>query len=445
MTLCTYLPSWVARGIASALATVFLIVQFGCATRPPSVDLHWQLRNEVTALIPARLQTELSLVPFAVGRPSGALEGAGMGFVGCLQGWGGHCSGSMCGAALLIILGVAVTCSAVGAVAGAIQATPADEAGTMVDAIDEVTRQLASHLNLTRKVLARAGEVDGLTVALVDEEELAWMEEPDRWRAVQSRGFVNALEVGVTEIEFIGGSGSDPELVLHMVARARLIDLATGKEKYREEFHSAASSRRYSQWAANQGALMKSAVEQGLESLGADIGTKLFEQVALPFPSGAGALPWSDEFGCCWLCPQSPPHDLSHKPWKGLVEVKYLPVSSWQPELVWESFPRAGQEAGLREVSGKEAPEVRYDLRIWEVYNQKPGPLVYERQGLNAPRHRLEAPLKQGYRYFWSFRACFDAEQGELCTPWAFSSVPARSSCELPSIPAENYYRFVVP
>ena len=39
MTLCTYLPRWAARGIASAVATVFLIVQFGCATRPPSVDL----------------------------------------------------------------------------------------------------------------------------------------------------------------------------------------------------------------------------------------------------------------------------------------------------------------------------------------------------------------------------------------------------------------------
>jgi len=100
----------VFRGIAFTVAAAFLLGQIGCATRPPSVDLHWQLRNEVTALVPARLQTELSLEPFAVGRPSGALEGAGMGFVGCLQGWGGHCSGSMCGAALLIILGVAVTC-----------------------------------------------------------------------------------------------------------------------------------------------------------------------------------------------------------------------------------------------------------------------------------------------------------------------------------------------
>ncbi|NJC88281.1 MAG: hypothetical protein FIB02_07075 [Desulfuromonas sp.] len=309
----------------------------------------------------------------------------------------------------------------------------------------QVAQQLARHLDMTRKVLTRADEIEGLTVTLVDEANLTRMEDADRWQTLQVRGFAKALEIGVTEIEFIGGSGSDPELALHMVARARLVDLATGEEKYRQSFNYGESPRRYSQWAANQGELMKSAVERGLAALGADIVTKLFEQVALPFPSGIEAAPWSDEYGCCWLCPLSPPHDLAYSWRSGFIEGKYLPVSSRQPELAWERFPRADQEAGLREVCEQEIPEVRYDLRIWEVYNHKPGTLAYERKGLIEPRHRLETPLKSGYRYFWSFRACFAAERGGLCTPWAFSSVPSPPfTCELSSIPVRNYYRFVV-
>lgn len=422
-----------------------LLVQFGCATRPPSPDLHYQLRNEVTALIPARLETELSLKPFAVGRPSGALEGAGQGFVSCLQGFGsGSCSGEVCGAVLLLILGIAVTCSAVGAVVGAIQATPADEAGAMTGSMAQVTQQLASHLTLTRQVLSRAGNVEGLTVELVDEESLAWTDEPQRWQILRARGFVNALEIGVTEIEFAGGSGGDPELVLHMIARARLIELESGTEKYREDFTFSTPPRHFSKWAANQGEVMRAAVREGLETLSVNIASRLFEQVALPMPSGDAALPWSDEFGCCWLCPQAPAHKISHAFWEGPAKVKYSLVSTRQPQLAWEAFPREGQKAGLYEMTGGTLPPVRYDLRIWEVRGTRPGALVYERRGLAVPSHRVETPLMPGYRYYWSFRACFDAGRGEVCTPWACSSVPA-TSCELPTIPDENYYRFQVP
>ena len=60
-------------------------------------------------------------------------------------------------------------------------------------------------------------------------------------------------------------------------------------------------------------------------------------------------------------------------------------------------------------------------------------------------RHRVEVALKPQWRYYWSMRACFDAGAGRVCTPWAWSLVPAGMSCEAPAIPAANYYRFRTP
>lgn len=79
----------------------FLLGPFGYVSRPLSLDLHWQLRNEVTALVPARLETAISLEPFAVGRPSGVLGGAGVGFASCLQG----CSDCYTGARYYLLSG----------------------------------------------------------------------------------------------------------------------------------------------------------------------------------------------------------------------------------------------------------------------------------------------------------------------------------------------------
>jgi hypothetical protein len=424
------------------------MAQYGCATHPPSADLHWQLHTEVTALIPAQLKTELSIEPYASNRPAGALKGAGQGAMSMLDAMGNsslHCEGWPCGFVLLMMLAIVVTAAGVGAVVGAVKATPAEKTDHLGSAIDQLTRKLVTHLDLAQRVSRAAGQVEGLTIELVDDEELVWMEEKNRWEALSRTGFVNALEIGVTDLEFLGGSGNDPELSLRMTAKARLIHLASKDEIYSEEFYYTAPQRRFSQWAANQGDMIRRAVEQGLTRLSEDISNRLFEQTELPIPSGLSALPWSDKFGCCWLCPKSPAHDLSHKFWKGTIEINDRVVSSQQPELSWEDFPRPDQAAGLLEFTEGIVPEVRYDLRIWERRQGDLGPLVYERRGLSESKHRLQDQLRSGGKYFWSFRACFSVEKGKVCTPWAFSSVPAVPSCEIPSVPVTNYFRFNVP
>lgn len=423
------------RCIALFLAAISI---FGCVAKPPPLDLHEQLRHQLVALVPARFETEMVSAPYAAGRTVGALKGAGTGFEACLGGLGhGSCSGQGCGAALLILLAVAVTCSAVGAVSGAITATPGETSREIAVTADSALSHLSAHLDLTRSVLAKLGSQKDLKVALA-EESAPSVDDETRWKALQDRGFSTVLEIGVTRIAFVGGSGADPELSLEMLASVRVVDLSSGDEHYRQEFRHLGPTRRYAQWVAGDGVAMRSAVDEGLAIFAGQIADRLFEQVDLGLSSGTWAFPGTERFGCCWLCPLSPPNDYSF--WER--QLRYPLVTSLQPTLSWESFPVPGQQEEMQNKWGEKAEYVTYDLRIWEVRSGDRGDLAYERRGLPAPTHRLESPLRRNWRYFWSFRACFVAGQGAVCTPWAYSLVPAAASCELPTTPATNYYRF---
>ncbi len=437
--LLPYLPR-PSRLLALAVVLVYLVVQSGCApARAPSPQLHDQLRHEVVALLPATLITELEAMPLVGGRGEGALKGAGEGFVGCLGSFNGSCSGEVCGAMLLVMLAFAVTCSAVGAVAGAVTSTPAAETRAMAAATDRAFAGLNAHLDLTRRMLAHIAQLDGVTVELVGREPERLATEEALFTDLAARGLTTALELGVTRIAFAGGKGRDPELALEMKAVARVLELPGGKERYRQEFVHRGPARRYSAWAYGDGTVMRRAVDDGLAALAAQMTQRLFEQVDLGIPSGTWTLPGSGRHGCCWLCPVAPPSDYSF--WG--KKLRYLRVDSLQPELAWEAFPTPDQAAALATQPDGVPQAVRYDLRIWEARGDRPGALVYERLGLPQPVHRLESPLKPQWRYLWSFRACFDSVRGARCTPWAWSLVPsAGATCESPAIPPTNYFRF---
>lgn len=439
MNVCAQLHRLATQAIATSVAVVFLLVQFGCVAKPPSLELHYQLRNQVVALLPAQLETELVSAPFAGTRTTGALKGAEEGFVGCLEGFAhGSCSGDVCGAVLLVLLAVAVTCSAIGAVAGAARATPEATARQLTTTVDSAFSGLGAHLDLTRRVLAEISGIEGVTAELVSGEGTAPHDERGRWQTLAARGFTKALEIGVTRIAFSGGRGSDPELALQMQSVVKVVDLPDGTERYRQVFKYHGPVHRYSRWVQLDGMEMRRAVDVGLETLAGQVTTRLFEQVDLGIPSGTWTLPGSERFSCCWLCPLSPPLDYSF--WG--KRLNYPQVDSLQPTLSWEALPARAQAGALDQHHGGGLTSVHYELRVWEVRAGQPGPLVYERRALPQPHHRLESPLKPRRDYFWSFRACFDAAQGVTCTPWAWSLAPAGGSCEEPEIPAQNYYRF---
>lgn len=121
-------------------------------------------------------------------------------------------------------------------------------------------------------------------------------------------------------------------------------------------------------------------------------------------------------------------------------------VPSRSLEFEWEAFPRAGDLKAIQESTGKTISDVTYELRVWEADPKfpetfrpwdnvaEPGPLVYTREGLLTPRHKMSAPLKWRTKYFWSVRARFLLDGHPRVTSWGVLGTP--------SAEAVSYYRF---
>jgi hypothetical protein len=85
---------------------------------------------------------------------------------------------------------------------------------------------------------------------------------------------------------------------------------------------------------------------------------------------------------------------------------------------------------------------VRYDLMVAREYLGQPAQVVYRREGLAAPAHRLETALQPQARYFWSVRATFDLDGRRRVTAW--SSVAAQRGA-IPTLPNAQMFRFRTP
>lgn len=137
----------------------------------------------------------------------------------------------------------------------------------------------------------------------------------------------------------------------------------------------------------------------------------------------------------------------------------FFEVDSLQPTFRWESFPRPQDlrkdENGLL---GR-FQNVTYDLKIWraqasfspkasttrQTFPEPSHKLIYYRQGLAEPVHKIEKPLAPLTRYIWSVRARFEVDGGTRVIPWAaiWRSRIAQRSSVVPHHP--TYYRFKTP
>jgi hypothetical protein len=430
-----------SRWLAGALVGAMLLPA-GCAQpRPPPLELHLALQQQSVAVVPAAFPVVDRVELFAKSRPAGALFGAGRGAVeglGMLA--GSSCEGEVCGAALVLALAVAVVAGGtVGAVTGALQATPHEEAERIEATVERSVDEFPAHLDLARRVVEAAAE-RAPGVRLEPAPAAAEGDAARGYAPLRARGFGRVLEVGVRRIEFGGGRGSDPELALEIEASARLFEAETGAVAYAREFQHTGAARRFSAWTRGGGAEMRRALAQGLAALADDIANAIFVQTDLGISSGSWAFPGTHRYGTCWLTPRSPPNDY------GFLSqaLEYPVVASLQPTFEWDPFPDARQRAQLRRKIGREIGAVRYELRIWNVRGDERADLVYERRDLPHAAHRLEQPLSPRRRYFWSIRACFTADGAGACTPWASSLLPSRGgrTCESPDIPAWNHFRF---
>lgn len=138
--------------------------------------------------------------------------------------------------------------------------------------------------------------------------------------------------------------------------------------------------------------------------------------------------------------------------WPQEQQQVFTRVPSRSFEFEWEAFPRAGDLQAIQKSTGKSTStisDVTYELRVWEADTKfpetfrpwdnvaEPGPLVYTREGLLMPRHKMSAPLKWRTNYFWSVRARFLLDGHPRVTSWGVLGTPSDE--------AVSYYRFRTP
>ncbi len=95
------------------------------------------------------------------------------------------------------------------------------------------------------------------------------------------------------------------------------------------------------------------------------------------------------------------------------------------PELQWEPLP--GNAFGSRFL----VEEVRYDLRVFDGRL-----LIYSRDGLSEPRHRVEEKLIPGKAYSWTVRARFRVDGARRRTDWTQKESSERRDGSLVQEPA---------
>ena len=133
-----------------------------------------------------------------------------------------------------------------------------------------------------------------------------------------------------------------------------------------------------------------------------------------------------------------------YNPYNQSLEVPLVslnrPTLSWAPfPGIEESSPGIGAFFGLPrkspfvDVDLDKVGSVTYQLRIWNVENDTPTEIFYDRSGIEDTSHRVDKRLRSGRVYFWSVRAEFVYEGKTRLTAW--SIVLGRKL-------SRNYYRF---
>jgi hypothetical protein len=137
------------------------------------------------------------------------------------------------------------------------------------------------------------------------------------------------------------------------------------------------------------------------------------------------------------LQPENPPFK------KGMFALwgKFIEVDSLQPTLRWEPFPRQEHHDADQEGFLSRIEDVRYELRIWKTMTASSGELVYDRERLTLPYHKLEEALEPSTKYLWSVRSHFMRDGHPRTIEWGLAGYLLRGEV----VPNPSCFRFKTP
>ena len=312
-----------------------------------------------------------------------------------------------------IMGGGAVVGLAAGTAAGLERVVPKEEA----EAIERLAKDGVGQLRLPEVTAeAVAGSVKKLAGLDADVVVAGTEPGPDWYRALRGRGFGAAIELRLKEVGFVG-SGSDPVVALFMTAEARLMDTASGRPAGLRGLVYVSPERGARQWAVDGAALTKAEIERGYRTLAERIVDDLvLRAIGDSEPDNVYAV-------TCGLVPRRPPLRWEGLPVGGSGRLAESPVESVTPVLEWESAGELGSVIDAVSASTRTG-KITYDLRIWSSADGAPVDVVYERQGLPQPQHRVETPLEPGSTYMWSVRTRYVVDGRTLVTRWSAANIP---------------------
>lgn len=128
---------------------------------------------------------------------------------------------------------------------------------------------------------------------------------------------------------------------------------------------------------------------------------------------------------------------------KGSFELwgEFVEVGSLQPTLRWQQFPRAEDQDADKERNLERVEDVSYELRVWKTVRGYSGRLVYARDGLTTPYHKLEKALEPSSKHLWTVRARFVLEGSPQVTEWGLAGYLLRDTV----VPNPSCFRFITP
>lgn len=423
------------------------LMQSGCASLTASDKEALRIQVYKTAVVNSCNQPQAEFNTFAKGRWSGA----GKGF---LMGLGVLVVSPLIGSTYIGPVGV-IAGAAVGTVVfpfmpiwGAIKAVPAEEAKKIDDSFYQELVKANPQEALACSILDLSKKMDGYHLDGVPKEISVSNQADQDYTAADFPGFDSVLEITVDSLGFKGGEGSNPEIALFMMAKARLIKLDDQKLLYEGDFTYQSAYYHWDEWANNDSLLISIKFIDAYQNLAEQIMTETF--LVYEFPENF----WSDTDSCI-LKPFYPKLDISNCyapllfPYFQLCEseLNYEPVSTTKPTFQWQALSEHQNLQGENADTLKRFSDISYDLRIWEVTNDQPGSIVYERQRLLRSHHTIEVPLKPETPYFWSVRATFKVNGQRRVSRWSSSRIPSthQNTCEQSRINDSNYFRFVTP
>jgi hypothetical protein len=217
------------------------------------------------------------------------------------------------------------------------------------------------------------------------------------WRArlTQANGEEWVLRVHDVVVRFAAHPAGGNPLVMAVTASAEIADGA-GNVRDRRGYLIESPWRRASEWTRDGNALARAEAVRAT--------TQLAERVVDTLVLGTAMTAAAESVAVCGLAPIAPPPAAGDP----------VAVDTLSPTLEWSAMPDA---PSLRPPAT--ATDIRYDLRVWKMVDDRAEDLVVERFGLAQTRHVFDAPLAGSSRFAWTVRMRYVVDGRVRATPWS--------------------------